>query len=135
MKNSIIAVILSLITLFVISDFDFFSSLFWMPNFLWILPLYIFFKTTIFYLFTVFQGKLSVKIKIGAIVLNTLFVVILLYTGFQVWKINNGNILINKSISFQINVKNIWFWIVFQSYLLMLFFSAFKLLVTIDQEQ
>lgn len=134
MKNSIIAAILSLITLFVISDLDLFETLFWFPNFLWILPLYLFFKISVYYFTTLFTGKGSVVLKISMLFLNLLLIVFLLKTGFGIWKVNNGNILLSDVKPFQITLKNIWFWVVFQSYLLLFFLSGFKLLVTIDQK-
>ncbi len=134
MKNSAIAAILSLITLLLFSGFDFFNSLVGMPNFLWTLPLYIFFRVSVFYFSKIFIEKLTVPFKIGVILLNVAFCFLLLYTGFQIWKLNSGNIFTETQQVFQFNAKNIWFWVVFQSYLLLFFFSAFKHLVTIDQK-
>ena len=134
MKNSIIAAVFSLLTLIVFSDFNFFKTIVWMPNFLWILPLYLFSRLSVFYFISVFTVKYKVVVKIGMIVLNILLAFFLLKTGFQIFKINNGNILMSEMASFQINIKNIWFWIIFQSYLLLFLFSGFKLLVTIDQK-
>lgn len=134
MKNSIIAAVLSLLTLLLISEFDFFNSLLWMPNFIWILPLYLLFRVSVYYFKMVFTGKLSVSLKIGVIVLNVSLGILLLYLGFQLWKINSGNILSSQVKPFEITLKNTWFWIVFQSYLILFFFSAFKQLVTIDQK-
>jgi len=131
MKNSIIAAVFSLLTLIVFSDFNFFKTIVWMPNFLWILPLYLFFRLSVFFFISFFTEKHKVVVKTGMIVLNVLLAVFLLKTGFQIFKINNGNILMSEIASFQVNIKNIWFWIAFQSYLLLLFFSGFKLLVTI----
>lgn len=134
MKNSIIAAILSLITLVVLSDFNFFESLIWMPNFLWILPLYLFFRISVYYFLLAFECKQKMPLKIAMIVLNLCFIGLLLKIGFQIFKINNGNILMGEFTAFQMTLKNIWFWVVFQSYLLLLLFSAFKILVTIDQK-
>ena len=135
MKHSIIAAVLALITLVTLSDFDFFNTYFLMPNLLWILPLYIFFRLSTTYFHIAYKGKLSLGLKVGVMVINTVLILLLLKTGFSIWKQNVGNILMESQSDFIINVKNIWFWVMFQSYILLFFFSAFKLLVTIDQEK
>ena len=135
MKNSIIAAVLSLATLLFISDFDFFNSLFWMPNLLWVLPLYVFFRLSVWYFKTVFSVQASVPIKLSIVAINIFLVFFLFKLGFNIWKVNQGNILLEEIKPFQMTLKNIWFWILFQSYLILLFFSAFKLLITIDQKK
>ena len=134
MKNSLIAALLALITLLLLSDFDFFTSQLYFPNFLWILPFYLFFRLSLFYFQTIFKGQLSNTLKIVVILGNLFCLGLFVKLGFEIWKPNQGNILMSLQENFKINAKNIWFWVVFQSYLILCFFSAFKLLVTWDQK-
>ncbi len=131
MKHSGIAAILALISLLIFSELDFFKTIFWFPNFLWILPLYILFRISSFYFTFVFglEGVLSKKLLFVAV--NVICVLVFFKLGFAIWKTNQGNILTAPLQEFQINLKNIWFWILYQSYLILFFFSAFKQLVTI----
>lgn len=74
-------------------------------------------------------------VKVLLMLVNVVLIFLLLKTGFQIWKVNQGNILMAEIQAFKISFKNVWFWVLFQSYILLLFFSAFKLLVTIDQKK
>ncbi|MDO6736701.1 hypothetical protein [Wenyingzhuangia sp. 2_MG-2023] len=130
-KHNIIAVVLTVITLFVLTDFDFFNTLVWMPNVLWTLPLYLFFMMSVLYFKMAFKPLKTITYRILLILGSIAISIGLLSVGFHVWKINSGNIFMDEIQDFQINVKNIWFWCIYQSYLLLFFFSAFKQLVTI----
>ncbi|MGY5352071.1 hypothetical protein ACXGQW_05840 [Wenyingzhuangia sp. IMCC45533] len=134
MKNSLVAAALAFVSLLALSDLDFFKTVLWFPNFLWILPFYLFFRISVSYFVLAFQYKGLIVKKLGLVGINSLLIAALLYLGFQLWRSNQGNILSTQANEFHITLKNIWFWIVYQSQLLLLFFSAFKLLVTIDQK-
>lgn len=134
MKNKIIALVLTLISLFVFSGGHLFTTVYLMPSILWIFPLYGGFWLSVTYFKIAFGKQLQLIPKLAIVLLNGVLLFVFLYGGFQIWKINTGNILMADQNIFQINIKNIWFWILYQTYLLLFFFSAFKLLVTIDQK-
>ncbi|NJB81358.1 hypothetical protein [Wenyingzhuangia aestuarii] len=134
MRNKIIALVLTLISLFVFSGGHLFTSVFLMPSILWVFPLYGGFWLSAYYFTKAFDKQLKLMHKLTIILLNGVLLFSFLYGGFQIWKLNTGNILMADHNIFQINIKNIWFWVLYQTYLLLFFFSAFKLLITIDQK-
>ena len=133
-KDKIIASVLTVLTVLLLSDFRLFDTYYLIPNILWGIPLLGFYYTSVLYFFKAFNSSYKVVYKIGIILLGGLGVFSLLYLGFCIWKLNNGNVFTENVESFQINLKNIYFWVLYQSYLLLFFFSSFKQLVTIDQK-
>ncbi|NIJ43997.1 hypothetical protein FHR24_000436 [Wenyingzhuangia heitensis] len=134
MKIKIIAFLLALFSMLIFSEGVLFTTLFYVPTILWIFPFYVWFWLSAFYFKNSFGKQLKLYQKIAIILLNSFLLFSFLYVGLQLWKINTGNILMSDNSIFQINLKNIWFWVIYQSYLLLFFFSTFKLLVTIDQK-
>lgn len=133
-KNNIIAVLLAVITVLLLSEFKIFDTIYLIPSFVWILPLFGFYYLSLLYFSKAFETKLKIFQKVLMILFGGLGIVSLLYVGFSIWKINTGNIFSEPQESFQIILKNIFFWVVYQTYLFLFFFSAFKQLVTIDQK-
>lgn len=133
-KNSVIAVLLSVFTVLFLSNFKLLNTLYLMPNIFWVFPLFCFYFLSVWYFLTAFKTNLKTIQKVLRIIVGGLGFVLLLYVGFSVWKINQGNIFLDRQDAFQLNFKNIFFWIVYQSYLLLFLFSSFKQLVTIDQK-
>jgi len=134
MKNKIIAIVLTVISLLIFSEGYLFLTTFLVPNIVWGVPFYGWFLLSALYFQKVFGKQFKMSQKIISIILNFFFLGVFLYGGFKFWKLNMGNILSVNQDVFQINLKNIWFWILYQSYLLLFFFSVFKLLITIDQK-
>ncbi|MGY5355225.1 hypothetical protein [Wenyingzhuangia sp. IMCC45467] len=133
-KYSIIAILMTVLTVLFLSDFRLLETVYLIPNFLWAFPLYGFYFLSSWYFSIAFKTKLKTIQKILIIILGGIGIVSLLSFGFSIWKINGGNILSTPQETFQINLKNIFFWVVYQSYLFLFFFSAFKQLVTLDQK-
>ncbi len=130
-KQTLLVVVLSLCSVLFLSNFDVLETLFLMPNLLWVLPFYGLFLGSVLYFKKAFQPIEKTAIRFVLILAHAALSLGLLYAGFLVWKTNNGNVLTAEVQEFQINLKNLWFWCVYQSYLILLFFSAFKQLVTI----
>jgi hypothetical protein len=133
-KTTVIAFSLSLLTVLFLSSFKLLDSLYLFPNFLWIVPLFGLYSLTVSYFTRAFKTKLSPVQKLLIILIGFLGVISLLCVGFLIWKVNYGNIFLETQSSFELNLKNIFFWVVYQSYLLLFFFSSFKQVVTYDQK-
>lgn len=133
-KNSVISFLLSLFTVLFLSDFKVLESMYLIPNIIWVVPLLSFYYLSVWYFSQAFVAHQKIIYKVLIILAGGLGIVSLLYLGFFIWKINNGNVFLDSKIDFQVNLKNIFFWVVYQSYLLLFFFSSFKQLVTIDQK-
>lgn len=133
-KNNIIAVLLALFTVLFLSEFKVLETIYLIPNIVWILPLFGFYLLSVFYFSKAFETKLKISQKIFIILFGGVGMVSLLYLGFSAWKVNVGNIFSEPQESFQVNLKNVFFWVLYQSYLFLFFFSSFKQLVTIDQK-
>ncbi|WP_010135479.1 hypothetical protein [Ochrovirga pacifica] len=131
LKQQIIAFIFAICSVLFLTDFNVFGTLYMVPNCIWLVHLYFFFIGSIIYFQKVFRPISVVLLRIFMMLSHFIAIGLILYLGFYIWKINNGNIFTETPQEFQINLKNIWFWVVYQSYLLLFFFSAFKQLVTI----
>lgn len=132
-KNNLIASVLALFTVLFLSDFRLLETIYLWPNIVWVFPLFGFYYLSVVYFANAFKTKLKVSQKVLMIVFGGVGIASLLYLGFCIWKTNQGNILLENKDAFQVNLKNVFFWVMYQSYLLLLFFSSFKQLVTIDQ--
>ncbi|MGY6649252.1 hypothetical protein [Wenyingzhuangia sp. IMCC45574] len=130
-KFNVLIVVLTLCTVLFLSNFDVLGTQFLMPNIIWAVPFYGLFLGSVIYFKKAFLPKANIGIRFLVIVGHAALSLGLLYSGFLVWKTNNGNILTPEPMEFQTNLKNLWFWCLYQSYLILFFFSAFKQLVTI----
>lgn len=133
-KNSIIAVLLSMFTVLFLSDFKILETIYLIPSLFWVFPLFGFYYLSVWYFSKAFSAHHNVFQKVMIILVGGLGVISLFYIGFSVWKMNHGNVFLENQVNFQVNLKNIFFWIVYQSYILLFFMSSFKQLVTIDQK-
>lgn len=133
-KNNIIAVVLTLFTVMFLSDFNLVKTIYLIPNGLWSVPLFGFYFLSVYYFLNAFATNKKTIQKVMFILFGGLGIFSLFYVGFAIWKINNGNIFLETEADFQVNIKNVFFWIVYQSYLTLFFLSSFKQLVTIDQK-
>ncbi|ANW97170.1 hypothetical protein AXE80_13125 [Wenyingzhuangia fucanilytica] len=134
-KNNIIAVLLALFTVLFLSEFKVLETICLMPSAVWFFPLFGFYYLSVQYFSNAFKTKLKMAQKISVILFGGVGMLSLLYMGFSIWKSNSGNIFAKEEYqTFQINLKNVFFWVVYQSYLMLFFFSSFKQLVTIDQK-
>lgn len=130
-KFNFLLIVLTVSSVLFLSDFDVLGTQLLMPNILWGIPFYFLFLGSVLYFKKAFQPKEKLVFCFLLIGVHILASVGLLYLGFLVWQTNNGNILTSEIQDFQTNLKNLWFWCMYQSYLLLFFFSAFKQLVTI----
>lgn len=133
-KNSIIAFLLALFTVMFLSDFNLVKTTYLIPNGLWSVPLFGFYFLSVYYFSNAFATHKKTMQKVIIILFGGLAICSLFYIGFSTWKINNGNIFLETEADFQVNIKNVFFWILYQSYLILFFLSSFKQLVTIDQK-
>lgn len=130
-KFNILIVVLTVCSVLFLSDFKVLQTQILIPNILWGIPFYLLFLGSVIYFKKAFQPKEKLAFRFLLIGTHIIASIGLLYVGFLIWQTNQGNILTSKTQEFQINLKNLWFWCMYQSYLLLLFFSAFKQLVTI----
>lgn len=130
-KFNVLIIVLSLCSVLFLSDFKILQTLFWVPNIVWLVPFYFLFLGSVLYFKKAFQPKSTLAFRFLLIFGHVVLSFGLLYAGFLIWQINSGNIFTQEVKEFQINLKNLWFWCIYQSYLILFFFSAFKQLVTI----
>lgn len=133
-KNSIITFLMALFTVVLLSDFKLFNTQYLFPNVCWIFPFFGFYFLSFSYFSKAFSTHQTILNKVLIIFFGGIGVLSLLYAGFSIFKINQGNIFLEIKSEFQLNFKNIFFWVIFQSYVFLFFFSSFKQLVTIDQK-
>lgn len=145
MKKSIKIVVLAVFSVFLVLLFSNFNPLLfveipWNTSFLsfpilGFLPLFFgFIYANIYYVpFSYADGKKTIQ-KILVASLNGLITFLLFVGGFQFWKLTGGNtdvFFLNASEkSFQFTFRNLLFWIIYQSLMMIYFFSILKILVS-----
>jgi len=141
-KKTVILWIASLLSILILSNFSLTKEIyiayaatgFLVPSFILLPLLYLFFYGNIAYLqFSYAEGKTLVE-KILYAILNTGIFMLIFKAGFEFYSYSHGNMdIIFKGESknvFQLNFRNLFFWVIYQSIWLAYGFSVLKILVS-----
>jgi hypothetical protein len=141
-KKTTILIIVTVISILIFSNFDLTKEIH-VPigQNVWLLPvpvlfplLFLFLYVNIEYLkFSYAEGKTLIE-KIIFGMLNFGFFLIIFMTGFTFWKYSLGDIDVffkgNLKSEFQLNFRNLFFWVFYQTLLMVYGLSVLKILVS-----